>query len=124
MNCQLCGNKFYIKRSILTLFKSQKEYICNNCLKKYEIKIEFETIYLDIYSATIVTFFKSKYKIDYNAYVKEYSKIFETLYKKAKAYPIFLDHIILNDYTIETLDIISKLNNKDIIIFCFSKKNY
>lgn len=71
MKCEICKERFFIKRNILNLFKEEKEYICTNCYKKYPIELGYETIQLDLYKATVISLFKKKYKIEYNVYYKE-----------------------------------------------------
>ena len=65
MKCVFCNNNFYIKRSILELFKIEKEYICNRCYKEYPINIRLEKIHLDIYECTIISMFDIKIVGDY-----------------------------------------------------------
>lgn len=122
MKCAFCNNNFYIKRSILELFKIEKEYICNRCYKQYPINIRLEKIQLDIYECTIISMFDKKYYIDMNYYIKEYSKIFNAFYKKENNQLLFYDEIDLNDDTFAILDGISKLLESNLIILTFNVK--
>ena len=74
MVCGICGEFFYIRRSLLDLFKTKKEYICNRCYKKYPIHIGYEAIQLDLYNCIIISMFERKERIEYNAFFKEYGK--------------------------------------------------
>ena len=78
------------------------------------------TIWLAIYSQRRQLFDK-KYNIDYNSFIKEYSKIFiANLYREGFTL-FFFNHIDLSiDDTLEALDAISKLVNSDLIILCLS----
>ena len=58
MKCLVCNNYFNERRSILTLFDTKKYFICTNCLKRYPIEIEFNTIPLDNHVIEIVSLFK------------------------------------------------------------------
>ncbi|RIA75495.1 hypothetical protein EI71_01462 [Anaeroplasma bactoclasticum] len=121
MICRICGEIFYIKRGLLDLFKSKEEYICNKCYKKYPLHLRYEVCQLDKYNCVILPMFDKKYNIDYNAFIKEYSKIFiANLYREGFTL-FFFNHIDLSiDDTLEALDAISKLVNSNLIILCLS----
>ena len=120
MKCVFCNNNFYIKRSILELFKIDKEYICNKCYKKYPIDIRLEKIQLDIYECTLITLFEKKYYINMNYYLKEYSKVFKSFYKKDNYELLFFDEVDLSDNGLAYLDGVSKLLESNIIILAFN----
>jgi hypothetical protein len=122
MKCVYCNNNFYIKRSILDLFKIEKEYICNRCYKNYPINFKLERIQLDIYECTLISLFDKKYYIDMNYYIKEYSKVFRTFFKKENYKLLFFDEISLDDNSLEELDCMSKLFESNLIIIVFNVK--
>lgn len=122
MRCRICGQMFYIKRGILDLFNTKEEYICNRCYKKYPINLSYEAIQLDRYKAVIISMFSKRYKLDYNLFYKEYSKVFIANFKRKGFKTFFIDFINLNDYTLEIIDGITKLVNCDIIIVCLNSK--
>ena len=122
MRCVICNELFYIKRRILDLFKTEKEYVCNRCYKRYPINLNYEAIQLDKYKCVIISMFNKKNRIEYNGFVKEYSKLFiSNMYRKG-FYAIFLDHVILNDDFLEIMDMYSKLLKKNLAILCFTMK--
>ena len=119
MKCRICNNFFYIKRKILTLFSSNEEYICNSCYKKYPIALSYEAIALDRYHCLVLSIFKHHYRIDYNLFFKEYSKIYHACLKRKGYKVLFLDYIDLNDDTFEVLDCITKLIESNILVLTF-----
>jgi len=122
MKCRICDNFFYIKRRLLTLFNTDKEYICNSCYKKFPIALSYEAIALDKYHCLILSIFKHHHKIDYNLFFKEYSKIFLASLKRRGYEIVFLDFIDLTDDTFEILDCISKLVKSNIIVLTFNAR--
>ena len=122
--CLNCGNKFYIKRSILDLFSTKKALICKKCMSQSPLNIQFEEILLEKYKVTIVTLFKSVFIKDFSCFYYEYGKIFEALYNSSKSPIIFVNHITLNDDALEELNVISICLNTDIIVLSFTKKSY
>ena len=120
MKCLLCNEHFYVKRSILELFKETKEYICNKCYKKYPITLNLEKCQLDKYDALIISMFDRKYNIDYNVFYLEYSKIFKTYFERKGYMTLFIDFIKFDDEFLGVLDCISKLNESNLIIFTFN----
>ena len=120
MKCVYCHESFYIKRGILDLFKSDKEYICNKCYKKYPLNLRIEHIQLDLYECMVISIFKSRYRIDYNYYFKEVGKIYESLINKKGYTLLFFDMVKLDDSVFEVLDGISKLNKSNLIILTYN----
>ena len=120
--CLNCGCKFYIKRNILELFSTKKEYLCMACYKKYPLNIKFEDIILDNYEVRIVSMFNELKVKDLNYYINEYDKIYKSLLKTTNLPIIFVDEIILNDDTFEELDAMTKLFKSNLIILTFVKR--
>lgn len=121
MICRICGDIFYVRRGILDLFQSKEELICNKCYKKYPIHLSYEICQLDKYNCVILPMFSKKYFIDYNLFIKEYSKIFIANYKREGFQIFFFNHLNLtDDYELEALDAITKLVKSNIIVLCFS----
>ncbi|MCR5349438.1 MAG: hypothetical protein K6E20_00445 [Acholeplasmatales bacterium] len=119
MKCLICNEHFYVKRKLLTLFKEEKEYICNRCYKRYPIRLSIEKCQLDIYDCFIISIFEAKYNIDYNVFYLEYSKIFKSYYNREGFVTLFFNKIKFDDETLSVLDCISKLNCKNIIVVTF-----
>lgn len=122
MRCVICNDLFYIKRRILDLFSTKKEYVCNKCYKKYPISLGYEPIQLDKYKCVIVSMFDRKYKIEYNGFIQEYNKLFLANYNRKGYHAMFLDHIDLDDDFLEMMDMYSKLLKSNLAILCFSMK--
>ena len=120
--CLNCGNKFYIKRSILDLFSTKKEYLCPNCYKAYPLSIKFEDIILDKYEVKIVSLLNDIGVKDLNFYYNEYDKIYKSLLKSSKLPIIFINEIVLVDETFEELDAMTKLFESNLIILTFVKR--
>lgn len=122
MKCKLCDQMFYIKRGILELFKTSKEYICNKCYKKYPIALSYEVIQLEKYHVILLSIFDRSHRIDYNVFYKEYSKVFISNYKRRGYKTLFIDYLSLSYDEFETLDFISKLLDSNIIIVALNVK--
>ncbi|MBQ9124254.1 MAG: hypothetical protein IJY14_01060 [Acholeplasmatales bacterium] len=122
MKCKCCGDYFYIKRSLLELFKQHDEILCNNCYKSYPLNINIENILLDQYSCKIIALFKEDYKINYNFFINEYNKIFKANMNREGYHTLFFDYVKLDDYSLEVLDIISKIFQKNLLIITFFLK--
>ena len=120
MKCILCNGFFYFKRSLLELFNEKEEYICPKCYKKYPIHLKLHPIQLEKYECVIVSMFDKKYYIDYNAFIKEYGQVFKANLKRKGFKLLFFNHLVLDEYTLEGLDAISKLLKSSIIIILFS----
>jgi hypothetical protein len=67
--------------------------------------------------------FRKNYYIDYEFFIDEYSKIFSSIILRNGYMVLFFDIFTLNDYTIEMLDIYSKLLEKNIYVLCFHLRN-
>ena len=120
MRCIICNDLFYIKRSLLKLFNTDKEYICNKCYKRYPIVLHYEAIQLEKYNCVVLAMFKKHERIEYNGFYKEYSKLFIANMHRKGFKALFLNHIKLDDDTIELFDAYSKLLRSNIIILCLS----
>ena len=120
MKCLICNNYFYLKKSLLDLFKTKKEYICDKCYKKYPIHLKYELIELDKYQASIISLFDKKYNINYNAFYNEYSKIVNNYLNKENYQVILLNYLKLDDRDLEALDCISKLFEKNLIVIVYA----
>jgi hypothetical protein len=67
----------------------------------------------------VISIFKKKLRLDYNLFFKEYSKIFLSLYNNG-VNVFFLDDLKYSYDFYEYLDCISKIEDSDIVILCFS----
>lgn len=124
MYCKNCKNYFYIRRNLLTLFSSKKEYLCDKCYNLYPIKLEFNKVILEDYHAAIISLFEIKCKIDYNYFFLEYNKIYNANVRRKDYHVLLLDYLSLTDYTIEILNMISQLFQKNLLIITFFLKKW
>lgn len=117
MKCLVCNNYFNERRNLTTLFDTKKYYICNQCIKRHPLELEFNIIPLDYHNLEIVSLFKKNKRINYDGFIKEYSSIYENLVNtKKNSLVIFCDFFYLNDEKIEEFNFISTLLDKDILI--------
>jgi hypothetical protein len=117
MKCLVCNNYFNERRNLTTLFDTKKYYICNQCIKRHPLELEFNIIPLDYHNLEIVSLFKKNKRINYDGFVKEFSTIYENLVNtKKNSLVIFCDFFYLNDEKIEEFNFISTLLDKDILI--------
>ncbi len=123
MVCAKCKKLFFIKRSFLGLFREEKEFLCNECYKKYPISLGFESIKFVDYEVAIISLFKKKYPIDFNWYYKEYNQIIEANVDRDGYNVIVLDSLLLNQDTMEVLNYYCHLFKSNLIVVCFYLKN-
>jgi hypothetical protein len=123
MKCRFCNNDFYIRRELHKLFSNKKLYICDSCYNRYKIDLDVLEFPLDDYHCVILSMFRKNYYIDYEFFIDEYSKIFSSIILRNGYIVLFFDIFTLNDYTIEMLDIYSKLLEKNIYVLCFHLRN-
>lgn len=119
MRCKLCKDFFYFKRDLLTLFNEKEEYLCPRCYSRYPIKLNIYPIQLERYQCVIISIFDKKYFIDYNFFIKEYTKIFNANYKRKNFITLFFNEVTLDEYGIEALDAMSKMLCSNLIVICF-----
>lgn len=119
--CAICKNNFYVKRGFLDLLRPENEYICNSCYNKYKIELNYQEFMLENYSCAVVSLFKRMYKINYKAFILEYSRIAQKLMEKSDYELILLDYVDLS-YNLETLNMYANLLKKNIIILCYYYK--
>ena len=123
MKCRFCNNDFYIRRELHELFSNKKLYICDSCYQRYPIDLDILEFPLNDYHCVILSMFKKNYYIDYDYFIDEYSKIFQSLMLRNGYMVLFFEIFTLNDFTVEMLDLYSKLLEKNIYIFCFNLRN-
>ena len=96
MKCLVCNNYFNERRNLTTLFDTKKYYICNQCIKRHPLELEFNIIPLDYHNLEIVSLFKKNKRINYDGFIKEYSSIYENLVNtKKNSLVIFCDFFYL-----------------------------
>lgn len=123
MVCAKCKKLFFIKRGFLGLFREEKEFLCNECYKKYPISLGIESIAFSDYEAVIISIFRKRYPIDYNWYYKEYNQIIEANLNREGYNVILLDSLLINQDTMEVLNSYCQLFKSNIIVICFYLKN-
>ena len=117
MRCLVCQNEFNEKRYLSDFFRTKKYYICTKCLKEHPIEINFNNIPLDDHMLEIVSMFEKEEYINYDAYIHEYSSIYEKLLQTRKKEQLLMcDNFMINDENIENINYISKTLDKDIVI--------
>ena len=120
MMCKICNNKFYIRRDFISLFSNKKYVICESCYKKHPIELEYNHLELEKFNCLILSMFKRKYHINFNAYIYEYSKIFNKFNKNNTYVLLFYDFLDLtNINTLEVLNVISRLWQKNLFVITF-----
>ena len=118
MVCMICKKQFYEKRTLLNLFKEEKGYICNKCYQKYPIELETESFELENYNCLVVSMFKYDYKINYNAFIMEYQKIYLRLFNLNDSSLLFFDNVDLHK-DLEVLNLYANSLENNIIILTF-----
>ena len=113
----MCDNFFNEKRCLKDLFRTKQFYICNACLNKYPFQINKSIIPLDNHSLEIVSLFEKDKRINYEAFIDEYSLIYKKVSElNCGKIIVFVNKMYLNEETIEDYDYISTLLDKDIIV--------
>ncbi len=123
MRCLNCKENFIIKRRVDTLFKKEKYYICDKCFKKFPIKLSIDTIPITDRMIEIYSIFEKQYFINYDAFIIEYSKIFEYLYHKRKYFIIIFDYIKITENFIKQIEIFSTILAENVVILTFFQQN-
>lgn len=123
MNCYNCGQKFYIKRSFLTLFETKKYYICNRCRSSYQIQLKMEHVPLENFTVSILSIFEHLYHLNLESYCLEVSKIvFHFILNKPEYFVVFLEKCIFNDDMLECLNFLAEGEKKSILLICCELK--
>lgn len=118
MKCSECNKEFIVKRKISDLLKKQFYLICDDCYKKYPIKIEYIELPLNNnHYLKIISLLDESIKINKNAYLIEYSKIVE---KYLKEYPILIDNLVINKRNMTQFEYLSKIIKNDVLIITFT----
>ena len=120
MKCLNCGKEFIVKRTLKTLFVLKNEVVCDECLKKYKLKMGFSSIPLNKHVLEVISLFdtiKFKYQI--------YEELLDSLYKKAKKnykdyYVLKEDILKLTEGYLSELEDLAKAKNKNIMILTFN----
>ena len=116
MKCLVCGNLFNVKREFKDLFRVQKVYVCDKCIKDNPLHISFHYLPLTNHQLEVVSLFEKPY-VNYDGFIYEYSKIYEKLSLERKGQTIYLyDSFVLKEKTLEEFDILSNELDEDIII--------
>lgn len=117
MKCLVCSSEFNEPRFLKDLFRTKKFHVCQNCLNKYPIKVNFNVIPLDSHQLEIVILFPKDKNINYNAFLDEYSKIYENVsFLNQNKVIIPYDKLYLTEENLMYFDHVSTLLDKDIII--------
>lgn len=121
IKCLNCKNDFYVKRNFLTLFETEKYYICDDCRKNNPINFKYENIRLENYNLLIISMVENCYKFNIDAYQREIAKTIKYFIKK-DYFLIYLDVFILNDINIEIINFIANDVDNNVLLLCFNLK--
>ena len=117
MKCLICYNDFNEKRCLKDLFRTKNYLICNSCLKKYPFKIERSILPLDKYNLEIISLFEKDKRINYDAFIYEFSAIYKRLCELDEGKVIiFSNKVYINEEMLENYNQISHLLDKEIVI--------
>ena len=117
MKCLVCNSEFNEPRFLKDLFRTKIFHVCQSCLNKYPLKINFILIPLDYHQLEIVFLFPKDKNINYNAFLEEYSKIYENIsFLNQDKLIIPYEKIYLTEENLTSFDQISTLLDKDIIV--------
>lgn len=96
------------------------DLVCDNCFNKYPIKIDFMMFPIKKYSIKIFSLFPKYYKIPENAFIKEYSRLFNFILEKNnnKSYILSYDTLFLTASFFNKMEILSTLIDDDIYVLC------
>ncbi len=100
----------------MNLFGNNIEYLCENCYKRNPISLELVQVPLESYHCYILTMFSKRNNIHINYYFREYNQIIKQYFHREGYFFLFFDSFSLTDRTIEVLDVISKLFQKNLFI--------
>lgn len=122
MKCKICNNKIIINKNLLNLFSFKNYYLCNSCYKKCNISLSLEKIYINNYEVVFIVMFNKKLYADYNYFFVEYNQIIKK-YNNYKDYKLlFFNDITLDDTFLISLELMTKLFNKKLLILTFTLK--
>lgn len=91
-----------------------KFYLCDNCYKKFPIKLNYLRLYMDDKVVIVISLFEFC-KVNPQYYVNEYNYIFNHLRKNTNYFVVCDTSFKLNDRGYEILNMVSKTYNKDIL---------
>ena len=113
----MCNNFFNEKRCLKDLFRTKQFYICNACINKYPFEINKSIIPLEHHSLEIISLFEKDRRINYEAFVDEYSLIYKKVCElNCNRFIVFVNKLYLNEETLDDYNCISTLLDKDIIV--------
>lgn len=117
MLCLVCGEIFNEPRFLKDLFRTKKYHICQNCLKKYPISLEFIRFPLSHnHYLEIVSLFR-KQSFNYNSYLNEYSIIHQKLLEMNHSFLVIPEiKFVMTEEKLEQFDYVSTMLDKDIIV--------
>lgn len=118
MRCLICKRLISTNLTFSNFLKNQNDLICDACFKRYPLKISYAVIPIGK-NVHIFSLYPKKYQINENAFLIEYSKIFEYMQKNFKNKLIIpFNNFNLTKNRVYILEQISKLINDEIFIIC------
>ena len=118
MRCLICKRSFTKNLTFSTFLKNKKDLICDSCFKRYPFHITYSVIPLRR-ELHIYSLFDKRYSIPENAFLIEYSRLFEFVLNKAPSpYILLYNNFYLSEKMIKNIDHLMKLVNQDIYILC------
>ena len=117
MLCLACEEEFNEPRFLKDLFRTKKFYTCLECVKKYPIDLKISMIPLNGYMLEIVTLYENDKRINYDAFLNEYSIIYKKIVdNNQNKLVITVDKFYLIHDVVDEFESISTLIDKDIIV--------
>ena len=119
MKCLNCGKVFIVKRKLNTILNLKDEVVCDECLKRYPIKINFSSIPLSNYNLEIIYLFERK-NFNFLIYEEALEKLFNEVKKTRKEALVFKENYLkLNDKKISEYEGLANKEKRNIIILTF-----
>lgn len=117
MKCYICKKNFNEKISFSNLFKPKMLFICDDCYRRYPINISYTEVPVGK-GIRIYSLFPKKYKINTNAFILEYSRIYEFIAEIKNRYILLFDNFYLTDKMEKFIEAFSSLFDGEIFILC------
>lgn len=119
MKCIICKKNFNFKKTFKNFLDNDNEQVCDDCYNKYPIKISFDVLPVNQHMVHIFSLFPKKYRVPEQAFIKEYSRLFDYVYQKNnKEVILMLKGFNLTKTFFPVLELISTLFDSDIYIIC------
>ncbi len=102
MFCYICHKKIRVKKYLYNLFQLETHHICEYCLEKYPVMVQYQVIPLDYYKVHWYSLLQTDEKLEGMAYMS-FLKPFYLDFLKMKDKPIYLYFDQISDKLITIL---------------------